>query len=55
MDGSEKLPLLMISKLANPRYFKNIKTKSVEYVNSSQAWMTSVLFEKWLLKIYKKF
>lgn len=45
----------MISKLANPRYFKKVKTKPVEYVNSSQAWMTSVLFENRLLKIDKKF
>lgn len=44
----------MKSKLENPRYFKKVKTKPVEYVNSSQAWMTSALFERWLLNIYKK-
>lgn len=55
MDGSEKLPLLMIGKSANPRCFKNVKSKPVEYVNSARAWMTGNLFEKWLLKLDKKF
>lgn len=54
MDGSEKLPLLMIGKSANPRCFKNVKSKPVEYVNSSNAWMTSDLFSKWLIKLNKK-
>ena len=31
MDGSEKLLLLMIGRYANPRCFKNIKTKPIEY------------------------
>lgn len=55
MDGTEKLPLLMIGKAANPRCFKNVKSKPVEYVNSSRAWMTGSLFENWLLKLDKKF
>lgn len=55
MDGTEKLPLLMIGKSANPRCFKNVKSKPVEYVNSSNAWMTSDLFSKWLVKLDKKF
>ncbi|UYV82433.1 hypothetical protein LAZ67_21002131 [Cordylochernes scorpioides] len=55
MDGSEKLPLLMIGKAANPRCFKNVKTKPVDYANSARAWITSYLFEKWLLNLDKKF
>lgn len=55
MDGTEKLPLLMIGKSANPRCFKNVKSKPVEYVNSPRAWMTGPLFENWLLKMNKKF
>lgn len=55
MDGTEKLPLLMIGKSANPRCFKNVKSKPVEYVNSPRAWMTGSLFESWLLKLDKKF
>ncbi|UYV75425.1 hypothetical protein LAZ67_13000218 [Cordylochernes scorpioides] len=49
------LPLLMIGKAANPRCFKNVKTKPVDYANSARAWMTSYLFEKWLLNLDKKF
>ncbi|XP_063230823.1 tigger transposable element-derived protein 4-like [Bacillus rossius redtenbacheri] len=55
MDGSEKLPLLKIGKSANPRCFKNVKSKPVDYVNSSNAWMTGDLFSKWLIKLDKKF
>lgn len=55
MDGSQKLPLLMIGKSANPRCFKNVKSKPVEYVSSSKAWMTSDLFAKWLMKLDKRF
>uniref|UniRef100_A0A1B6HUN7 DDE-1 domain-containing protein n=1 Tax=Homalodisca liturata TaxID=320908 RepID=A0A1B6HUN7_9HEMI len=44
MHGSEKLPLLMIGKFANPRCFKNVKSKPIEYVNSSNTWMTSFLW-----------
>lgn len=55
MDGSEKLPLLMIGKSANPRCFKNVKTKPVEYESNNKAWMTGEIFERWLFKINKKF
>ena len=55
MDGSEKLPLLMIGKSANPRCFKNVKTKPVEYKSNNKAWMTGEIFERWLLKINRKF
>lgn len=55
LDESEKLPLLMIGKSANPRCFKNVKSKPVEYVKSAKAWMTSGLFQKWLLNLDKKF
>lgn len=55
MDGTEKLPLLMVGKSANPRCFKNVKSKPVDYVSSSRAWMTGTLFENWLLKLDKKF
>lgn len=54
MDGSEKLPLFMIGKSANPRCFKNIKNKPVKYTSNNKAWMTSDIFEKWLLDLDKK-
>ena len=55
MDGSEKLPLLMIGKSANPRCFKNVKSKPIEYQSNSKAWMTAIIFEKWLEQLDLKF
>jgi len=55
MDGSEKLPLLMIGKSSNPRCFKNVKSKPVEYQAIKKAWMTGEIFKNWLLKIDKIF
>lgn len=51
MSGSEKLPLLMIGRSANPRCFKNIKKKPINYMSNAKAWMTSLIFEKWLLEL----
>lgn len=51
MDGSEKLPLLLIGKSARPHCFRNCKSKPVEYRNNKKAWMTGVLFEEWLLNV----
>lgn len=55
MDGSEKLPLLMIGKSANPRCFKNIKNKPVQYESNAKAWMTTSIFEKVLSNLDLKF
>jgi len=55
MDGSEKLSLLMIGKSANPSYFTNVKSKSVEYQANMKVWVTSEMFKNWLLKINKIF
>lgn len=51
MDGSEKLPLLMIGRYANPRCFKNVQTKPIEYLANSKSWMTSNIFAEWLKKL----
>ncbi|XP_033228933.1 tigger transposable element-derived protein 4-like [Belonocnema kinseyi] len=53
--GTEKLPFLTIGKSANPRCFKNVKTKPCEYESKNKAWMTHDIFEKWLLKLDSKF
>lgn len=42
MDGTEKLPLLVIGKSAKPRSFKNAKIP-VDYTANAKAWMTSKL------------
>lgn len=55
MDGSEKLPLFIIGKSKKPRCFKNIKSLPVIYRANKKAWMTSVLFEEWLLMLDEKF
>lgn len=54
MDGSEKLPLLMIGKSAKPRCFKSVKSLPVQYEANKKAWMTSELFENWLATLDKK-
>lgn len=50
MSGTEKLPLYVIGKSAKPRCFKNVKSLPVIYKNNKRAWMTSKLFEEYLLE-----
>jgi hypothetical protein len=49
-DGSDRLPLSVIGKYKNPRYFKNINknTLGCQYQNNSSAWMTQEIFLEWL-------
>ncbi|XP_029730316.2 tigger transposable element-derived protein 4-like [Aedes albopictus] len=54
MDGTDKLPLLVIGKSRRPRCFKNVKSLPVEYEANAKAWMTSVLFEKWILEVDRR-
>jgi hypothetical protein len=55
MSGPEKLKLLIIGKSKNPRYFKNIKSLDMDYESNKKSWMTSEIYEKWLLKLDKLF
>ncbi|XP_005400967.1 PREDICTED: tigger transposable element-derived protein 4 [Chinchilla lanigera] len=55
MDGSEKLPLLIIGKNRNPHCFKGIKSLPVYYEANKMAWMTSDIFEQWMQKLDEKF
>nr|XP_042912886.1 tigger transposable element-derived protein 4-like [Parasteatoda tepidariorum] len=55
MDGTEKLPLLMIGKSRNPRCFKNVKSKPIEYHSNTKAWMTANIFETWLLDLNRTY
>ncbi|XP_008570816.1 PREDICTED: tigger transposable element-derived protein 4 [Galeopterus variegatus] len=55
MDGSEKLPLLIIGKNRNPHCFKGIKSLPVYYEANRMAWMTSDVFEQWMQKLDEKF
>ena len=48
MDGTEKMPLLVIGKFKNPRCFKRIRKLPVDYEANKRAWMTRELFIKWV-------
>ena len=50
MDGSEKLPLLVIGKFGQPRCFKGIRTLPVTYRHNKKAWM----FEEWVRKLDRR-
>ena len=49
-DGTEKIPLLVIGRFANPRCFKNIKRLPVSYDSNKKSWMTSSIFTSWIRK-----
>ncbi|GBN12645.1 Tigger transposable element-derived protein 4 [Araneus ventricosus] len=48
-DWREK-KLLVIGRSKKPRCFKRIKKLPVDYFANNSAWMTSVIFNNWLLK-----
>nr|XP_037276006.1 tigger transposable element-derived protein 6-like [Rhipicephalus microplus] len=48
MDGSEKVPALVIGKSASPRCFKGKRKLQVSYVANHKAWMTREIFAQWL-------
>ena len=52
--GTDKLPLMIIGKAANPRCFKNVKTLPCTYKSNKKAWMTSEIFIEWLQKLDAK-
>ncbi|XP_023218683.1 tigger transposable element-derived protein 4-like [Centruroides sculpturatus] len=49
MSG-EKERLLVIGKTKNPRCFKGVKHLPVDYCWSVDAWMTTTIFNNWLVK-----
>ena len=56
MDGSQKLPLLVIGKFDfRPRCMKNIRILPVTYKANKKAGMTGSVFEEWLRKLDRKF
>jgi hypothetical protein len=52
MSGTDKKKLLVIGKSAKPRCFKGLKMDSlpVEYYANKNAWMTSEVYKKWLMR-----
>ncbi|XP_036237360.1 tigger transposable element-derived protein 4 [Molothrus ater] len=55
MDGSEKLPLLIIGKSKSPHSFKDVKSLPVDYEANDMACMTSGIFEQWMHKLDHRF
>ena len=53
-DGSDKINPLVIGKFKNPRCFKGINQLPVHYTNTSNAWMTTAIFNDWLTKLNAK-
>jgi hypothetical protein len=46
----EKRDLLVIGKSKNPRCFKGVRSFPVGYYSNANAWITSVIFNDWLVK-----
>jgi hypothetical protein len=44
MDGTNKLPLLMIGRYKQPRAFKGLKQYPLKYLSNKNAWMTGSIF-----------
>jgi hypothetical protein len=51
MDGTDKLPLLLIGKYKKPRAFKHVSHLPLKYENNQKAWMTSSIFTAWLQQL----
>ena len=58
MSGTEKMPLLMIGKSANPRCFASFrkakKSLPIDYCANQSAWMTMDIFASYVLKVNNK-
>ena len=50
MDGSDRLPLLVIGHSQKPRCFRNSPRLPVEYFWNKKAWMTSTIFTSWVVE-----
>ncbi|GFT74987.1 tigger transposable element-derived protein 6 [Trichonephila clavipes] len=50
-DGSEKITPLVIGKSAKPRCFKGINSFLTKYRSNKKAWMTTELFNEWLVSV----
>ena len=54
MDGSIKYKPLVIGKFQNPRCFRGVKALPIDYDANKKAWMTTELYEKWLVSFDRK-
>ncbi|GFW85409.1 tigger transposable element-derived protein 6 [Trichonephila clavipes] len=51
VDGSEKITPLVIGKSTKPRCFKSINLFPTKYRSNKKAWMTTELFNEWLVSL----
>ena len=51
----DKLPMFVIGKANNPRYFKNVKFLPCRYRNQRKSWIYGKLLEAWLRELDRKF
>lgn len=54
MDGTEKLPILVIGKSKKPRCFRNVKSLPCLYESNKKAWMTIKMYESYLTRLDAK-
>ncbi|XP_053649240.2 uncharacterized protein [Cherax quadricarinatus] len=55
MDGSDKLPLLVIGQMKDPKIFHNVETLPLPYEANDSAMMTSSIFENWVLQLDEQY
>ncbi|XP_052860367.1 tigger transposable element-derived protein 4-like isoform X2 [Anopheles cruzii] len=55
MDGTEKLPLLVIGDEKQPASFKYLQSLPVDYTSACKSWMNWDVFRSWILKLDAKF
>jgi hypothetical protein len=51
LDGTEKLPLLVIGKSKQPQCFTNTKLLPCTYHHKKTAWMTCKIFQEFLVSL----
>jgi len=54
MSGTEKIKPLLIGKSTKPRCFRGIKSLPIDYESNPRAWMTALLWKKWLKQFDEK-
>ena len=51
----DKLPMLVLGKIKHPIYFKGVKNKMLLTWFQAKSWMTSGIFDEWVLELDSKF
>jgi len=54
LDGTEKLPLLIVGKSKQPQCFKNTKFLPCTYRHNKAAWMTCEIFHEFLVSLDRR-